>query len=181
MAKSKHFFVSNFLSGVGAAHNLLVDAIESRTSFTEQVCLSTALIDGLLRLSLVMKQQLDTGTGIVDPMLLFQGKRQKKYIPERIIYERATKEKIIIKVIEKKLNFLYDKRNIIIHRYLISDIKTKDVIIVSRQYIRLYLVIKERHRTIHNKLVQKDIGMAKYFIPNPSEEQIHEQIMKKHL
>ena len=181
MVNSRHFLVSNFLSGVGAAHNLLVDAIESKRSFTEQVCLSATLIDGLLRLSLVMKQQLDTGKGIVDPMLLFQGKRQKKFIPERKIYERARLEKIITKAIEKKLNVLYDKRNIIIHRYLISDIKTKDVILISRQYIRLYLVIKERHRTIHNELVQKNIGMAKHFIENPSEEQIHEQILKKHL
>jgi uncharacterized protein YutE (UPF0331/DUF86 family) len=181
MAKSRQFLISNFLSGVGAAHNLLVDAIESKTSFIEQVCLSATLIDGLLRLSLVMKQQIDTGKGIVDPMLLFQGKRQRKYISERDIYKKARLAKIITKKIEDKLNVLYNQRNIIVHRYLISDIKTKDVIKTSRQYIRLYLVIKERHRIIHNKLVEGNIGMAKYFITNPTQEQIHEQIMKKHL
>lgn len=181
MSRSKHFLVSNFLSGVGAAHNLLVDAIEAKTSFVEQVCLTATLIDGLLRLSLVMKQQLDTGKEIVDPMLLFQGKRQKKYITERRIYERARQEKIITKAIENKLNALYNKRNIIVHRYLISDIKTKEVFIISRLYIRLYLVIKERHRAIHNKLVQKNIGMARHFIINPTKEQINEQILKKHL
>lgn len=181
MRKSRFFLVSNFLSGVGAAHNLLVDSIESQKSFIEQVCLSATLIDGLLRLSLVMKQQLDTGKEIVDPLLLFQGKRQKKYISERKIYERARQEKIITKVIEQKLNVLYDQRNIIIHRYLISDIKTKDVFIISRKYIRLYLLIKEKHRIIHDKIVQRNIGMARHFIKNPSVEQIHEQIMKKHL
>ena len=181
MAKSRQFLISNFLSGVGAAHNLLVDAIESKTSFTEQVCLSATLIDGLLRLSLVMKQQIDTRKGNVDPMLLFQGKRQKKYISEREIYKRARIAKIITKEIENKLHTLYNKRNVIVHRYLISDIKTKDVIQTSRQYIRLYLAIKERHRTIHNKLVDGNIGMAKYFIASPTHEQIHEQIMKKHL
>ena len=181
MAKSRHFLISNFLSGVAAAYNLLVDAIKSKTTFTEQVCLSATLIDGLLRLSLVMKQQIATGKGIVDPMLLFQSKRQKKYIPEREIYKRARVEKIITKAIEKKLNSLYNKRNIIVHRYLISDIKTKDVILISRKYIRLFLEIKERHRTVHNKLVQKNIGMARHFIQNPTNEQIEEQIMKKHL
>lgn len=181
MAKSRKFLISNFLSGVGAAYNLLVDAIESKTSFTEQVCLSATLIDGLLRLSLVMKQQIDTGKGIVDPILLFQSKRQRRYVSEREIYKRARVEKIITIAIEKKLNSLYDKRNIIIHRYLISDIKTKDVILIARKYIRLFLAIKERHRIVHNKLVQKNIGMAKHFIQNPSREQIHEQIMKKHL
>ena len=172
--------VSNFLSGFGAAHNLLVDAIESRNSFLEQVCLTATLIDGLLRLSLVMKQQLDSGKGIVDSMLLFQSKRQKNYINEREIYKRAREHKIITKSIEQKLNILYNKRNIIIHRYLISNIKTKEVLLTSRQYIRLYLVIKERHRILSNKLVEKNIGMAKYFINNPSSEQILEQIMKKH-
>lgn len=181
MAKPKHFLISNFLSGVGAAHNLLFDAIESKTSFTEQVCLSATLIDGLLRLTLVMKQQIGAGKEIVDPMLLFQSKRQKKYIPEREMYKRARVEKIITIAIEKKLNDLYDKRNIIIHRYLISDIKTKDVILISRKYVRLYLEIKERHRTVHDKLVQKNIGMARHFIQNPSNEQVHDQIMKKHL
>lgn len=181
MRKSRFFLVSNFLSGIGAAHNLLVDAIESKKSFVEQVCLSATLIDGFLRLSLVMKQQLDTGKGIVDPILLFQSKRQKKYITEREIYKRARIEKIITKEIEQKLNVLYNKRNIIIHRYLISEIKTKDVFLTSRRYIRLYLVITEKHRIINNKLVEKNIGMAKYFIETPSTEQIHEQIMKKHL
>ena len=75
---------------------------------------------------------------------------------------------------------MYNKRNIIIHRYLKSNIKTKEVLLTSRQYIRLYLVIKERHRILSNKLVEKNIGMAKYFINNPSSEQILEQIMKKH-
>lgn len=180
MAKSKFYLVSNFLSGIGAAYNLLVDAIESKKSYIEQVCLSATLIDGLLRLSLVMKQQLETGKEIVDPMLLFQGSRQKKYINERKIYERARLEKIITKAIEQKLNALYNQRNIIIHRYLISDIKTNDVFLISRRYIRLYLIIKERHRIIHDKLVQKNIGMARNFIENPSQEQIHEQILKKH-
>lgn len=181
MGKSRFFLLSNFLSGVGAAYNLLVDSIESQRSFIEQICLSATLIDGLLRLSLVMKQQLDTGKEIVDPLLLFQGKRQKKYVSERKIYERAREEKIITKAIEQKLNVLYNQRNIIIHRYLISDIKTNDVFIISRRYIRLFLLIKERHRIIHDKIAQRNIGMARYSIENPSQEQIHQQIMKKHL
>ncbi len=85
--------VSNFLSGFGAAHNLLVDAIESRNSFLEQVCLTATLIDGLLRLSLVMKQQLYSGKGIVDSMLLFQSKRQKIILMK----EKFTKEQENIK------------------------------------------------------------------------------------
>jgi hypothetical protein len=181
MRKSRFFLVSNFLSGVGAAHNLLVDAIESKTPLIEQVCLSATLIDGLLRLSLVMKQQLETGKGTVNPMLLYQSKQQKKYITEREIYKKARIEKIITKAIEQKLNVLYNQRNIIIHRYLISEIKTKDVFLISRQYVRLYLVVKEKHRIIHDKLVKKNIGIARYFIENPSSVQIHEQIMKKHL
>lgn len=180
MAKSKFYLISNFLSGVGAAYNLLVDAIESKKSHIEQICLTATLIDGLLRLSLVMKQQLETGKEIVDPMLLFQGNRQVKYISERKIYERARHEKVITKTIERKLNTLYNQRNIIIHRYLISNIKTKDVFLISRRYIQLFLVIKERHRITHNKLVEKGIGMSRNFIENPTQEQIHEQIMKKH-
>jgi hypothetical protein len=129
MYRSKQFLVSNFLSGFGAAHNMLVDIIELNIAFIEQVYLSATLIDGILRLSLVMKQQLDSQKEIVDSKLLYQGKKEKKYIPERVIYKKARENKIITKEIERKLNQLYDKRNIIINRYLISDIKTKDVII----------------------------------------------------
>lgn len=181
MIKSKRDLVSNFLSGIGAAHNLLVDAIELNVAFTEQVCLCATLIDGILRLSLVMEEQLETGKEVVDSKLLFQGKRQKKFISEREIYCRARQKRIITKEIERKLNLLYNRRNIIIHRYLISDIKTKDVIKVAKQYIDIYLKIKERHRSVHNKLVHKKIGIAKHFIENPSVEQIQEQILKKHI
>lgn len=180
MAKSNYYLISNFLSGIGAAHNMLADAVDSRKSFIMQVCLSATLIDGLLRLSLIMKQQLDTHKGIVDPLLLFQGKRQKIYISERTVYKKASAEKIITKDIYRKLNALYDQRNIIVHRYLISDIKTKDVILISKKYIQLYLIIKERHRVIHNKLFNANIGMARLFIGNPSDVEIHDQIMRKH-
>lgn len=180
MAKSNFSLVSNFLSGIGAAHNMLADAIEQKRSFIEQVCLSATLIDGLLRLSLVMKQQLSTNKGIVDPVLLYQGKRQKKFISERKVYEKASSEKIITKAIFKKLNVLYNQRNIIVHRYVISDIKTKEVIHIAKQYIQLYLIIKERHRVVHNKLVDRNIGMARLFIDNPSDAEIHDQIKRKH-
>ncbi|MFD2919380.1 hypothetical protein ACFS6H_06680 [Terrimonas rubra] len=181
MARSRHFLVSNFLSGVTAAHNLLADVIESKTSFIEQVCLSATLIDGLLRLSLVMKNQIETGSAIVDPMLLFQGKRQKKYISERDIYKKARNIKIISKEVEYKLNILYNKRNVIVHRYLISDIKTSEVIRTAQQYINIYLRIKKAHRIIHDKLVRDNIGMAKFFIKNPTDQHFYEQMMRKHL
>lgn len=180
MAKPKFYLVSNFLSGIGAAHNMLADAIESKTSYIEQVCLSATLIDGFLRLSLVMKEQLRSKKNIVDPILLYQGKLQKKYISEREVYKRAVAEKIITKAIFKKLNSLYDKRNIIVHRYLISDIKTREVILISKRYINIYLEISERHRTINDELINSNIGMASLFIKNPSKEQIQEQIRKKH-
>ncbi|MFT3844334.1 MAG: hypothetical protein QM725_04725 [Lacibacter sp.] len=180
MAKSKFYLVSNFLSGIGAAHNMLADAVDSKRSFIEQTCLSATLIDGLLRLSLVMKQQLDTKKEIIDPVLLYQSKRQKKFIPERKVYERAASEKIISKAILGKLNSLYDNRNIIVHRYLISDIKTKEVIQIAKKYVQIYLIIKERHRVVHDKLVRANIGMARHFIVNPTDSEIHQQIMKKH-
>lgn len=180
MRKTKTYLVSNFLSGFGAAHNMLADAIELRMSYIEQVCLSATLIDGLLRLTLLMKQQLETNKGIVDPVLLYQGKRQKKYITEKQMYERAVTEKIITKAIYGKLNVLYNQRNIIVHRYLISDIKTKDVIHIATKYIHLYLIIIERHRIVHNQLDKANIGIAQQFIANPSDVQILEQIMRKH-
>lgn len=180
MAKSKFYLVSNFLSGVGAAHNMLADAIDSKKSFIEQTCLSATLIDGLLRLSLIMKQQLDTKKEIVDSMLIYQAKRQKKYISEREVYKKAVSEKIITKAILRKLNSLYDHRNIIVHRYLISDIKTKEVIQIAQKYVKMYLIIKERHRVIHDKLVSANTGMARRFIVDPTDSEIHQQIMKKH-
>ena len=181
MTRSKFYLISNYFSGVGAAHNMLADAIEQKRSFIEQVCLSATLIDGLLRLSLVMKQQLDTNKAILDRSLLYQGKRKKaKSIHERKVYERASTEKIITKAICKELNFLFDQRNIIAHRYLVSDIKTKDVIKVAKRYIKMYGIIMERHRVVHNKLVSKNIGMARLFINAPSIQEIHKQIMWKH-
>ena len=180
MAKSKYEIERNFLSGIGAAHNMLADAVEAKMAPIEQICLSATLIDGLLRLSLVMKRQLATGKHITDSALLYQGKLQKTFISERKIYEKARKEKIITAQIEKKLQALYNQRNIIVHRYLISNIKTIQVALIAKRYLHIYSEIKERHRIIHNQLVAGNIGMAKRFIRNPSKMQIQEQMAQKH-
>lgn len=180
MAKSKFEIQKNFLSGITAAHNMLADAVEARMALIEQICLSATLIDGLLRLSLVMKQQLTTRKNTTDRTLLYQGKSQKTFISERKIYEKARKEKIITAKTEKTLQALYNKRNIIVHRYLISNIKTIQVAAIAQRYLNLYSEIKERHRIIHNQLVEENVGMAKRFIKDPSKTQIQEQMAYKH-
>jgi uncharacterized protein YutE (UPF0331/DUF86 family) len=178
MSKSTKYKLDNFFSSFGAAVNLSDKAKRGKHYF-ELVCIFANIIDGLLRLTLIMKEQLDSNSDIVNEKLLFQDDDDKK-IMERTIYTNALNKKIITKAVYEKLNKLYDRRNKIIHRYIISDIKTLGVLDAAKKYDLMLSVITERHRKIHNELVAQNLGLAKMFIENPSAEQMKKQIMRKH-
>lgn len=177
MARTLKYKLDNFFSSFGAAIKLS-DIAKHDRHFIELVCLFASIIDGLLRLTLVMKEQLDSNSDILNERLFFQDINDTK-ITERTIYKEAFRKKIITKPIHKKLNTLYDQRNRIIHRYVISDIKTLQVLKVAEEYNKMLHILTERHRKYDSRLKKKNIGLAKVFIENPTAEQMANAILKK--
>ena len=144
----------NFLGSLGASYDLLYKAIESE-SFVELVVISSNQIDAFLRLSIILRKQISNKTNEIETKYLFQ-KENEKGIIERKIYTEAHTLGIIDDDLKNELNDLYDLRNKVIHRYIISYLKTRDIINISHDY----LVLHEKVRLILKDLEQQQSEMG---------------------
>src|SRR6266496_2651922 len=112
--------LEKLLQAMAAAVRFLNKAIDKRCAL-ECIVLQANVIDGALRVGLVLKAQLESGTRKIDDSLLKQAETDPK-IPERSIYQRCLDKDVIDRGLFDRLSSVYDKRNKCIHRYLLTDI-----------------------------------------------------------
>jgi len=132
----------NFLASLAASYDLLNNALETE-SYIEMIVILANQIDAFLRSSIILKEQLENQTNDIEVKYIFQANNEWG-INERKIYKKAHELKILDDETLKELNDLYDFRNRVIHRYIISFIKTRDIIKIAYDY----LVINEKIRLI---------------------------------
>lgn len=142
----------NFLGSLIASHDLWQKAFDN-DSFIELVVITSNQIDAFLRLSIILHKQLETETDDIEVEYLFQAEEEKGFI-ERKIYSDAHKYGIIDDELNNELNELYNYRNRVIHRYIISNIKTKDILKIAYDYS----VIAEKVRLILKSYEEKQYG-----------------------
>lgn len=142
----------NFLGSLIASFDLWQKAFNS-DSFIELVVISSNQIDAFLRLSIILHKQLETESNDIEVEYLFQADEEKGFI-ERKIYSDALKFGIIDDELNNELNELYNHRNRVIHRYIISHIKTKDILMIVYDYG----VIAEKVRLILKSYEEKQYG-----------------------
>ena len=106
--KQEGEILEKFQSAIGAIQ-ILRDRAWFSACFIEYILLSTSLIDALLRWALFVK-------GSIDPQGLMKDFR------EREVIRRAAESGILDKSFCARLNELYDDRNVIVHRFFITDI-----------------------------------------------------------
>lgn len=135
-----------FIGSLGAANDLLYSAIDSG-SFFEIIAISASVIDAYLRLALVIKKQIENSTNDIELNYIYQADNEKGLL-ERQIYQHAVNANIIDKSLHDELKDLYQLRNRVIHRYVISNIKTVDLAMISGRYIET----TEKVRLILNEL-----------------------------
>jgi hypothetical protein len=123
---------SLFMSSMATAIDLRNKAIKNR-SFIEFVVLTANRIDGMLRLAIILANQLEGNHSEIDPSIIFQDD-QDKPIMERKIYQIVLDRNIIDQNTFDKLELLYKERNKVIHRYIITDIRTADVVRIAQEY-----------------------------------------------
>lgn len=150
--------LSHFMVGFGAAVQLLRRA-QNLGCFVEVVCLSTSVIDAMLRIGIILKYQIKENTYEVHNDLLYQSDDDRK-ITERAIYKRALQEEVVGEEQFNKLNQLYNQRNQIIHRYVISQITTKDVLMIAAEYDTLIDSIQKIIRGLEEKQISIGQGMT---------------------
>ena len=123
---------ARFMGGFAAAAQLGKRA-QDRSHHIEYIILTASLLDGLLRMGLILQHQIRTSSREIPEELLYQS-TDDKIIPEREIYRRALAAGVIAQPLFDELNDLYDWRNRVVHRYIISEITTADVKDVASDY-----------------------------------------------
>lgn len=142
-----------FLASLVASTDLLNSAIESE-SYIEIIVVSANQIDAYLRLSIVIAKQLQAESDDIDVNYLYQA--GDKGFLERKIFDHALQLGVVDQTLYDELSALYSLRNRIVHRYIISSIKTRDMISVVTRYLEM----SEKMRLVLNKFEDLEIGKS---------------------
>lgn len=138
-----------FMSSIAATIDLKNKSIENG-SFIEYVVLAANKIDALLRLSIILTNQINNKNDEIDTTFLFQNEGDKPLM-ERTIYKIVFDKGILEQIFFDELEDLYKQRNKVIHRYIITDIRTTDVVKIAIRYGTL----EEKIDLIVNNLEKK--------------------------
>lgn len=114
-----------FMASLCASFDLKNKALSNKSPI-ELLVIVANQIDAYLRMAIVLKKQLIEKTDRIDTSLLYQGKDDAP-IMERKIYKQALELKIINQTVFNKLDILYGERNKVIHRYIISEFRTREI------------------------------------------------------
>ncbi|QXP70647.1 hypothetical protein H0I29_00630 [Polaribacter sp. R2A056_3_33] len=147
----------NFNGSLASSYDLRERALESK-SHIEIIAIVSNQIDAYLRISIVLKKQLEEKTNNIQIKYLFQEENERG-IMERTIYKEAKSLNIISEEIFNELNLLYDMRNRVIHRYIISYIKTIDIAESAVSYLFLCEKIREILKSIEEEQIDNEIGI----------------------
>ena len=123
----------NFIGSLMATYDLRKNAFNSN-SYIELIVIVSNQIDAFLRLSIVLHKQLLNETNDIEIKYLFQANDERGII-ERKIYTEAFELNIINEELNEKLNLLYNQRNRVIHRFIISHLKTRKIVEIAYEYL----------------------------------------------
>tara|TARA_B110000211_G_C14053421_1_gene542215 strand:+ start:648 stop:1643 length:996 start_codon:yes stop_codon:yes gene_type:complete len=121
-----------FQAALAASFDLKESALESR-SLIEFILIVASQIDSYLRLCIVMKKQLNDRADEFEEKYFYQGEKCRP-ITERAIYKEAKNLGVLSDENYDCLSALYDLRNKIVHRFIISDIRTRDLVDIALDY-----------------------------------------------
>lgn len=148
-----------FMASIATTIDLRNRALQNK-SFIEYVILSASGIDALLRLSIILTSQIENENDEIDTTLLFQSESDRA-IMEREIYKKTLEKNIISHDIYYKLEDLYKQRNRVVHRYIITDIRTDEVSKIAYNYSILYNKVGDIVNSIELEQVKLEVGIHK--------------------
>lgn len=148
-----------FMASIAATIDLKNRAMQNN-SFIEYVILSASSIDALLRLSIILTSQVENQNDEIDTTLLFQSESDKA-IMEREIYKRTLDKGIISQEMYDELEDLYKQRNRVVHRYIITDIRTDEVFKIAYNYAMLNDKVGSIVNSIEQEQVKQKVGIHK--------------------
>lgn len=152
-----HFYrYEKFLSGLAATFDLMQRALKNKFPI-ELIILYASQIDAYLRLCIVLKYQIIEKSNLFKIKYLYQDKIDKA-ITEKQIYKEVLEMKIITTEIYDMLVNLYNERNKIVHRYIISDIKTFMLFEIAENYEMMAETVRLILAGIENEQFENKAG-----------------------
>ncbi|MBP1165263.1 hypothetical protein J2787_000804 [Chryseobacterium rhizosphaerae] len=165
-----------FVASLGATFDLKAKAIENESAI-ELLIINANQIDAYLRLSIVLKYQILDNTKLFRIKYLFQDQDDKP-INEKNIYREAQEMKIIDINLYNKLFDLYNERNKIVHRYIITDIKTFTLYKIAFEYEKMTEKMRLILRKIETEQFTKKVGYHSIKNPHRNKEESHVRLLK---
>lgn len=150
--------LSNFINGVGATR-ILLQRSHKEGFLIEALVLYATLVDGFCRIALVLKQQIDTKSSDFNTKYIYQD-NDKDYLSERSIYKLAFEKSILDQGLLDEVNALYEFRNKVIHRFLISEIEYSHLGLVLDRYELVYQRLRNIVYGLESEQIHKGIGMT---------------------
>ncbi len=166
-----------FLQGVGATALILSKAIENK-AFIEATCVLANQIDSLLRIGIVLKNQIINRNSEIELEWIYQGLKDKKK-SEKDIYKKALELGIIDQPTFDELYILYDDRNRVIHRFIISEITLAEVEEIAYKYYQVQQSINKVIYNLESEQIKLNVGMTSVDYDKKSDEYNLEYIKGK--
>jgi hypothetical protein len=148
----------NFIYAFGAARVLLRRAHDGGF-LLEGMALYASLLDGLLRIGLVLKRQLKAKSSAIDQTLIQQTKGGTFY-SERQIYRMAFQEGVIDEPTLQALGRLYDRRNDIIHKFFLTPITYESLADDLLQNEELFNSLCATVYALEKEQIEQGVGMT---------------------
>ncbi len=128
--------------------------------FIECVGLTASTIDGLLRMGLILKHQLDTSSTDLLDQLLHQAD-EDAVISEREVYRRSLRACIVDQATFDELERLYKERNCVVHRYIISEITTQEVLDTAIRLEEIMRQVTDQVSILEEEQLRLGVGMTR--------------------
>jgi uncharacterized protein YutE (UPF0331/DUF86 family) len=162
------------MNGFVAATQLLARAANNGF-MVEFIVMTASVIDGALRIGLVLQHQIDTQSSGIPNDLVYQ-RDEEKTDSERRIYRRSLEKQIIDQKLFDELQNLFTERNRVIHRYIISDITTDQVFRIACRFEKTIQRIHDAVWKVEERQIQLGIGMSHKSSATPSTAGITSQL-----
>lgn len=171
----KNYRFDMFLQGVGATALILSRAVDNK-AFIEATCILGNQIDALLRIGIILKNQIINNNNEIELEWIYHGQTDKKK-SEKEIYKKALDLGIIEQKVFDELFKLYDDRNRVIHRFIISEITLAEVEEIAFKYYKKQQEITKLIYDIESHQIKLGVGMT-IIDSNKQNEQNHLEYIK---
>ncbi|AUP81009.1 hypothetical protein [Flavivirga eckloniae] len=160
-----------FNASLAASFDLKNKALGNR-SFIELIIINANQIDAYLRLCIALKFQIIEKSSLFKLEYLLQSENDRP-IMEKKIYDKAKLMDILSDEQHDKLYTLYGLRNKVVHRYIITDIKTRELMDIGYQYEVLCEEIRLVLANIETEQFEKKLGYHGLKDPHRDRDQDH--------